>query len=287
MKYPKKWSDYELLDFGDERKLERFGDFIFNRPEPAANSSKSLSKSDWDKASYYFVEEKGQAGFWKSTSNQPEKWNISYPFINTDIQFGLQFTRFKHLGIFPEQADNWEFISRKCDELHKKKVTPKVLNLFAYTGGASLAASLCGAEVTHVDSVRGVVQWGKENAALNSISNIRWIVEDARTFVEKSIRRGDVYHGIIVDPPIFGLAGKGKPWKLNKDLPDLLAQTMKIIHPKLRFFILNTYSPQLPMKKLEEILQSTAAFPSNYESDMLGIKSTSAKLLPLGNLIRF
>ncbi len=284
MIYPKNWKNYELLDFGNGRKLERFGSIITDRPEPAATNKPQLPTTEWKTALLFFSEEKGQKGAWNTAT---EDWEIDYETGNDSIHFHLRQTAFKHLGVFPEQAANWEFIQQRCAEFQTKNITPKVLNLFAYTGGASLAANKAGAEVTHVDSVKSVVNWARDNATLSGIDTIRWIVEDARKFVEKSVRRGDVYHGVILDPPIFGLGPKGKNWKLNRDLPELLQQIMKILDPSNRFLILNTYSPQLPLSDLNKMLTSIKGFPNKYESTTLGLKSTSGKELELGNLIRF
>lgn len=284
MNHPKNWTDYELLDHGNERKLERFGSLVTNRPEPAATWAKSLPEAKWHNADAVFTEQKNQKGSW---NNNLDNWEISYPFTDSEINFKLSQGTFKHLGIFPEQADNWEFIHRKCAELLAKGITPKFLNLFAYTGGASLAANLSGAEVTHIDSVKSVVNWARENAELNNIDSIRWIVEDAPTFVEKEVRRGNTYHGIIMDPPIFGLGPKGGRWKLNRDLPKLLENAMKILDRDNRFFILNTYSPQLPLNDLENLLRSVTGFPKKFKTTTLGLKSSSGKNLPLGNLVRF
>lgn len=284
MNSPKNWTEYQLLDHGNERKLERFGDIVTDRPEPAATWDKSLTKSEWQKADAIFTEQKNQKGSW---NKELEDWKISYPFYKSGINFKLSQGAFKHLGIFPEQADNWEFIREKCSEFIKKGITPKFLNLFAYTGGASLAADIAGAEVTHIDSVKSVVNWARENADLNGIDSIRWIVEDAPTFVEKEIRRGNTYHGIIMDPPIFGLGPKGGRWKLNRDLPKLLENALKLLDPKHRFFILNTYSPQLPLPELRKILGNIDGFPNSYEGNELGLVSSMGEELPLGNLVRF
>lgn len=284
MNSPKYWKDYELLDHGNERKLERFGSVITDRPEPAANWAKSLPNSKWEAANAIFTERKNQKGSW---SKELKDWNISYPFAESKINFKLSQGAFKHLGIFPEQADNWEFIQKKCAALLAKGITPKFLNLFAYTGGASLAANLSGADVTHIDSVKSVVNWARENAALNNIDSIRWIVEDAPTFVEKEVRRGNKYHGIIMDPPIFGLGPKGGRWKLNRDLPQLLASAMKLLDTDDRFLILNTYSPQLSLSELKKMLSKVSGFPNDYDSTTLGLKSSAGKELALGNLVRF
>lgn len=284
MIHPEKWKDYELIDHGNGRKLERFGEIVLDRPEPSANWKKSTPASEWNSADAIFTENKSQKGSWNKSLND---WNISYPIGDSEIIFKLSQGSFKHPGIFPEQAENWEFINKKCKELIARGITPKFLNLFAYTGGASLAADLSGAEVTHIDSVKSVVNWARENAELNNIDSIRWIVEDAPTFVEKEIRRGNTYHGIIMDPPIFGLGPKGGRWKLNRDLPELLENVMKLLEPDNRFFILNTYSPQLPLSELRKMLPNVAGFPNHFESTTLGLKSSSEKELPLGNLVRF
>jgi 23S rRNA (cytosine1962-C5)-methyltransferase len=283
MKFPTSWTEYELLDFGKGRKLERFGELITDRPEPGAEGFQKSNPGIWSQAGYHFTEEKGQKGAW----NHPvPDTQISYLLGEKNLNFLLRQTAFKHLGIFPEQAENWEFIAGRCAELTKAGVIPKVLNLFAYTGAASLVASVCGAEVTHIDSSKSVVNWARENAELNGITNIRWIVEDARKFVEKSLRRGDEYHGIIMDPPIFGMAPKGPNWKLNQHLPALLENVMQLLHPQHHFFVLNTYSPQLPKSALDNILRSTPGFPKNFESTTLGLTSTTGQELELGNLVR-
>ena len=284
MIYPTNWKNYELLDFGNTRKLERFGNIITDRPEPSAINSPGLPQSEWAKADIRFTEDKNQQGNW---NKDIEDFELNYPFGSTKIRFLLSQGTFKHLGVFPEQAANWEYNADRCLSLVEKGIAPKVLNLFAYSGGASLAANLSGAEVTHVDSVKSVVNWARQNAELNEIDTIRWIVEDTRKFVEKSIRRGDVYHGIIMDPPIFGLGPKGKNWKLNRDLPGLIENSMKALHPEHRFFILNTYSPQLPLTDLKKMLSKVPGFPKHFESTTLGLRSSGGKKLELGNLIRF
>lgn len=284
MHYPEDWKSYELLDAGNGRKLERFGKLIVNRPEPSADFKPKLSQEEWDKARFFFTEKKYQNGNW---SIEILEFEIPYSAMGEEFRFKLKQTAFKHLGIFPEQAVNWKFIAKKCQELTAKGIQPKVLNLFAYTGAASLIADRFGAKVTHIDSSKSVVNWAKENAEINGISTIRWIVEDARKFVGKSVRRGERYHGIIMDPPIFGMVPKGKSWKLNRDLPELLENSIRILDPKDRFFILNTYSPQLSLPALKEILHRTPGFPDEFEATTLGIKSSSGKKIELGNLIRF
>jgi 23S rRNA (cytosine1962-C5)-methyltransferase len=188
------------------------------------------------------------------------------------------------VGIFPEQAENWNYIQ---DCLSQLKGERKVLNLFAYTGAASIVAASCGATVTNVDSVKQVLNWGRENAEKNQLDNVRWILEDARKFVEKSLRRKDTYHGIIMDPPAFGFGTKNEKWKLEKDLRQLLEQSIQLLSKDQNFFILNTYSPKLSMDQLQKILKEMKHFPSEHEARILGLATPQKKVLGLGNLIRF
>ena len=276
--------DYELFDCGGRRKLERFGKLVVDRPESEAEGPIRLAKREWEKADWHFYEEKGKKGTWTNKSNAPENWEIGYEYHDVKLLFNLKITAFKHLGIFQEQAENWKFMQR---ELTKLKGEVKVLNLFAYTGAASIVAAASGAEVTNVDSVKQVLNWGRENAEKNEVENIRWILEDARKFVKKAIRRGDKYQGIIMDPPAFGLGAKNERWKLENDLQGLLQDVVQLLHSKRHFFILNTYSPKLPMQKLKNMLRKIDGFPDNYDSTILGLKSNKGQQLGLGNLVRF
>lgn len=284
---PSSFNDYELIDFGKVRKLERFGSVICNRPEPSAQKGRDHQEPLWKEAALTYNETERQKGNWEINRDLPDEWTISYKLFEKNLKLLLKPSTSKHVGVFPEQAVNWDFIYSQCQRICKRLEQPKVLNLFAYTGAASLAASMGGASVTHVDSSSSVVQWAKKNGELNDISNIRWIVEDAKKFVQKSIRRGDQYQGVIMDPPIFGLAKKGAVWKLNRDLQPLIEQVLKIMDPDLNFFVLNTYSPQLPIEKLHKILSQTSLFPKNYDANILGLEARNGKKLPLGNLIRY
>ncbi len=276
--------DYELLDSGNYRKLERFGSVVLDRPEISAQWKPQASAKDWESAHWYFSEKKGKSGIWLNKRKASENWEIEYQFKNTALQFKLKLTAFKHIGIFPEQAENWKYIQQR---LHEIKGESKVLNLFAYTGAASIVSATQAGQVANVDSVKQVINWGRENAQLNGLDNIRWILEDARKFVEKSIRRGDTYQGIIMDPPAFGYGAKREKWKLEADLKSLLEHSVQLLNPGQHFFILNTYSPKLPMDKLKVILGEIHRFPSTYEAKTLGLKSNHGRELPLGNLIRF
>ncbi len=276
--------DYEFLDSGNSRKLERFGKYILNRPEVGADWNPLLEKQIWQSADWVFEEKEGKTGQWISRSAAPKEWDITYLHRQSSLTFHLRLTSFKHIGIFPEQAENWKFIQNELAKIDGEK---KVLNLFAYTGAASMIAASCGALVSNIDSVKQVLNWGRDNAKNNDIDTIRWILEDARKFVEKSVRRGDVYHGIIMDPPIFGYGAKNEKWKLEKDLKALVENSIKLLKAKNGFFILNTYSPKLPMKELKSILDTINGFPKNYTSNTLGLESNKNQKLELGNLIRF
>ena len=202
---PENWKDYELLDVGDFEKLERFGQYITIRPEPQAVWPKTWSNADWEKQAHVkFIPRSSSAGDWKKFKQMPDQWKIGYDLKSKkelkNIQFRLGLTSFKHVGVFPEQAVNWDAIVSFLSGIEK----PKFLNLFAYTGGASLAARAAGADVTHVDSIKQVVTWANENMQLSNLDNIRWIVDDALKFVKKESRRGNLYHGIILDPPAYG-----------------------------------------------------------------------------------
>lgn len=239
------WNDYELLDSGNFEKLERFGKYITARPEPQAVWNKSLSQSEWEKLAHaYFKKDKNdksnERGEWKCKAEMPGQWKIRYQNEKLNLVFRLGLTAFKHVGIFPEQAENWNFIA---DSLQKNAAeTPKVLNLFAYTGGASLAAKAAGADVTHLDSVKQVVSWARENMEASNLQNIRWVVEDALKFVQREAKRGNLYHGIILDPPAYGRGPDGEKWVLEENIGELFHLLSKILHPEKNFFLLNLYS---------------------------------------------
>src|SRR5690606_13105423 len=201
---PQHWKDYELIDCGDFEKLERFGNVVLIRPEPQAVWSKNLSESEWTKRHHIrFRGRSATSGDWiKKNPRMADRWHVSYGNPEVSIQFRLGLTSFKHVGVFPEQAVNWDYISQTVKSFSVQQ--PKVLNLFAYTGGASLIARAAGADVTHVDSIKQVVTWANENQELSGLDNIRWVVEDALKFVKRELKRGNRYQGIILDPPAYG-----------------------------------------------------------------------------------
>jgi 23S rRNA (cytosine1962-C5)-methyltransferase len=230
------WSDFDLLDSGAGRKLERFGHVVVIRPEPWAMWRPALGDAQWERADAEFIAGSDEGGRWRFPRPEPAAWTIGY----ADLRFVCRFTSFRHLGVFPEQAVQWNWISR----LVKKRPAPKVLNLFAYTGGASFAAEQAGALVTHVDSSKKAIAWARENQGLyrDARSSIRWICDDARKFVRREQRRNVRYDGIILDPPKFGRGASGEVWKLNEHLPDLLRACRAVLSRHPLFVILTSYS---------------------------------------------
>ena len=247
--HPVSWPDYQLLDCGEEEKLERFGPYITIRPEPKATWSRSMPFAWWkEQAHWCFQPGAGKgipgredSGTWQQLKEVPFLWTLDYKGL-----FSMQVgpTSFKHVGIFPEQAPNWDYIYAKTAGRRALGIgpVPWVLNLFAYTGAASLAARAAGAEVVHVDAVRQVVTRGRENMEQSGLSGIRWVVEDALKFVKREERRGNKYHGIILDPPAYGYGPRGERWKLDNSLDVLLAGCSSILEQENAFLVLNLYA---------------------------------------------
>lgn len=284
---PSCWSDYELIDSGAGEKLERFGRYVLSRPEPQALWQKSLPQSEWDKRSDATFKRDGHSedrGEWKKKAGMPEKWHVEYRYKGMHLKMRLGLTSFKHVGIFAEQAANWEFIYDRVKEQKSKGVDSKVLNLFAYTGGATLAARSAGAAVTHVDSVKQVVSWTRENMELSGLDNIRWIVEDVRKFVNKEIKRGNTYTGLILDPPAYGLGAEAERWILDKDLYELLKNCGKILAPG-GFVILNLYSMGLSALIAKGLIEQVFGI-NDIEFGELYFKDCSSKCLPFGVFAR-
>lgn len=278
---PQNFKDYELIDVGNFEKLERFGPYITIRPEPQAVWDRTLSTAEWEKRAHIkFVPRSSSSGEWKKFKQMPDQWPVSYSINNSDaaIKFRLGLTSFKHVGIFPEQASNWDFIYESI----KKMTTPqpKVLNLFAYTGGASLAAKAAGADITHVDSIKQVVTWSKENMELSGLNNIRWVVEDALKFVKREEKRGNKYNGIILDPPAFGHGPNGEKWKLEDNINEMMQGVLNILDDKEHFLILNAYSLGFSAIIIENLLKQKAG--KNLNIGELYLQATAGNKLPLG-----
>ena len=283
------WRDYELIDSGDFLKLERFGPYVTIRPEPKALWTRTLSDEEWRRTAH--TEFKPGAGFgkagkedsgtWNMLRKMQEQWTIAYPAVGFNLRLGL--TAFKHVGVFPEQAPNWDFIYRTVRDIAARQATPpKVLNLFAYTGAASLAARKAGAEVTHLDAVRQVVTWARGNMELSGLDGIRWVIEDALKFARREARRGNRYQGLILDPPAYGHGPDGERWKLDECLFELLQQCAAILAPENSFLVLNLYSNGYSAVLADTLVRS--AFGTKFESLDYGelvLRDRAGKALPL------
>jgi 23S rRNA (cytosine1962-C5)-methyltransferase len=300
---PTTFDDYELIDCGDFEKLERFGKYITIRPEPQAVWPKIYSESEWEKMAHVkFIPRSSSSGDWKKFKQMPDQWEIKYTLGNTkletrdktqesrnkkpetqnqkhDLVFRLGLTSFKHVGIFPEQCVNWD----KIYTFLKDKPKAKFLNLFAYTGGASIAARAAGADVTHVDSIKQVVTWANENMQKSNLDNIRWLVDDALKFVKKEMRRGNFYQGLILDPPAFGHGPAGEKWKLEDNIAEMMQGVLQIIDPKEHLLILNAYSLGFSALVPENLLNP---FAQKHKSELsigeLYLNARSGVKLPLG-----
>jgi 23S rRNA (cytosine1962-C5)-methyltransferase len=221
------------------------------------------------------------SGEWvKKNGKTPDRWNIAYKNEDITIKFRLGLTSFKHVGIFPEQAVNWDFIAQQVKRF--KNPEPKILNLFAYTGGASLAAKAAGADTTHVDSIKQVVTWANENQELSGLENIRWVVEDALKFVKRELKRGKTYNGIILDPPAYGHGPNGEKWKLEDHIQEMMHDVMQLLDPEEHFLILNAYSMGFSSVIIENLLKSSMPNIQNLHCGELYLQATSGCKLPLG-----
>lgn len=284
--HPSNFDDYELIDSGNFEKLERFGQYITIRPEPQALWSKVLPEKEWLKRAHVkFTSKSSSSGTWEKIKEMPDRWNISYKGADCKLTVRLALTSFKHVGVFPEQAVNWDYIAASIKAL--KTPNPKFLNLFAYTGAASLAAKSAGADVTHVDSIKQVVTWANENQKLSSLDGIRWVVEDAMKFVKREVRRGNHYNGIIMDPPAYGHGANGESWKLEKQLNELVGDVLELLDPEEHFLLLNTYSLGFSSMILNNLFINTPHKNSKMDVGELFLPSTSGQNLPLGVFGRF
>ena len=275
----KAWKDYELLDSGNGEKLERFGQYVLIRPEPKALWEPSMDPAEWRKLAHVHFRPgagfgkagKEDSGTWDKLKAMDDQWYIKYPGLQKGLEFSLRLglTAFKHVGVFPEQAPNWEFIYKST---HKGD---KVLNLFAYTGGASLAAKAAGADVTHLDSVRQVVTWARGNMERSGLDGIRWVVEDAMKFASREAKRGHLYDGIILDPPAYGHGPDGEKWKLDECLFGMLREVSRILNPEKGFMVLNLYSNGY-----------SAALGETLVREAFGLKDRFGNALPLSIYVR-
>ena len=298
---PSDWRDYELIDSGCFEKLERFGKYFLIRPEPKALWSKDLPEREWIKMAHtkfttgagFGKSGREDSGSWTQLNKMPEQWVIAYANAGLSFNLRLGLTAFKHVGVFPEQAPNWDFIYNETRNLTDDKYgkRPKVLNLFAYTGAASLAAKAAGADVTHLDSVKQVVSWAKANMDLSRLDNIRWVIEDALKFVKREAKRGNIYQGVIMDPPAYGHGPDGERWKLDELLFEMMVEVSKILAPEDSFLVLNLYSngysallSETIVKSAFELEKSKRAYEISYGE--LFLKDKFNKALPLSVFTR-
>lgn len=299
------WKDYQLIDCGNFEKLERFGKIVMARPEPKAIWDKSLSEDEWNRLMHtrfapgagFGKAGKEDSGTWKRVKRMDDQWFINYDGYGAEgpsFRLRLGLTSFKHVGVFPEQAPNWEYIYSHTKALVEKakaegRPTPKVLNLFAYTGAASLAAKAAGVDVTHLDSVRQVVTWAKGNMENSGLDNIRWVVEDALKFARREAKRGNVYQGIILDPPAYGHGPDGEKWKLDECLNDMLKCVSAILAPTDSFMVLNLYSNGFSAVLGETVVRQNFCLKTGFkeiQSGELVLTDSYGKRLPLSIVVR-
>ena len=292
------WKDYELLDSGRGMKLERFGGYVLSRPEPKALWDKNMPDKEWDRLTHtrftpgagFGKAGKEDSGTWDRLKAMPDQWWIKYRLSGgTFMNLRLGLTSFKHVGVFPEQAANWEYIFRNTSQIAASmEQRPKVLNLFAYTGAASLAARAAGADVTHLDSVRQVVTWAHENQDRSGLDGIRWVVEDAMKFAKREARRGNVYNGIILDPPAYGHGPDGEKWKLDECLFDMMRSVGQILAPQNSFMVLNLYSNGFSAVLGETVVRQALGLKTDtpLDSGELALKDKFGKILPLSIFVR-
>jgi len=284
---------YALLDTGDEQKLERYGNVLLARPDPQALWAKSLGEGEWAKAQGRF-ERQGREGVWHA-KDLPKQWEVEFG----GLRFYIKPTSFKHTGLFPEQLSNWEWLSAlisplapsASDQSLDSKSAPSVLNLFGYTGGASLAAAKAGAKVTHVDASKTAVSWASDNAKLSALADapIRWIVEDAMRFVKREIARGTKYDGIVMDPPAFGHGPKDELWKIEEDFIKMVELCQQLLSDKPLFFLINGYAAGYsPLAFAYNLEALTKKFGGTIEyGDITIAQEKSDRLLPAGIFARW
>ena len=316
---PEHWNDYELIDSGGLEKLERFGKYILIRPEPQAVWEKTLPSPEWEKLSHAtYKRAKGvdpahadltEKGEWKRKSGVPDQWFINYSYKEMKLRFRLGLTSFGHIGIFPEQAVNWEYIykvvklavgSRQSAVGSNKQESSiqypassihfpgyRVLNLFAYTGGASLAAKAAGADLVHVDSVKPVIQWAKDDMELSGLKDIRWVVEDALKFARREVKRGNIYNGIILDPPAYGRGPEGEKWILQDLINEMIMLCNKLMAEKDSFLVLSLYSMGFSSLISESLVMTHFGHIIDKQAGELYFNDRAGRYLPLGTFLRF
>ncbi len=286
------WNDYEVLDTSSGEKLERWGNFLLIRPDPQVIWHTPRKHPGWTHPNAHYHRSKKGGGSWEFF-DLPEEWEISYPTAAGDLRFALKPFSFKHTGLFPEQAANWDwFVPIIIEETQKHpEKRPKVLNLFAYTGGATIAAAKAGAFVTHVDASKGMVSWARENAVRTGLpeNSIRWLVDDCQKFVAREIRRGNHYDAIIMDPPSYGRGPKGELWKLEENIWELIQSVFQLLPEDPLFFLINSYTTGLSPSVLSYMAGETLGkHKQQIQAEELALPVTESGLfLPCGSSCRY
>ncbi len=280
MKISKDWEDYEILDMADGRKLERWGKYILDRPDPQIVWKEKSFDKKWNKVDAKYIRSNKGGGHWENISDIPQSWQVKYK----NLTFNIKQMGFKHTGLFPEQAVNWDYMINKI-KLSNRKI--KVLNLFAYTGGATLACLYAGADVVHVDSSKGMVSWAKENIISSNLEDkyVRLIVDDCIKFVKREIRRGNKYDAIVMDPPSYGRGANGEVWNIEENLFPLIKLCEEVLSDNPLFFLINSYTTGMSSKVLENILNITVnkKCKGKVSSGEVGLPMTDSNLvLPCG-----
>ncbi|HSW67706.1 MAG TPA: class I SAM-dependent methyltransferase [Bacteroidales bacterium] len=284
------WRDYELVDSGGFSKLERFGEYIVWRPEPQAIWKPALDSSEWERLHHArFAREKPETGSergnWILKKGSPEQWFIQYSSGELKFRLRVGLTSSGHVGVFPEQSNNWNYIFHHLRQFKVSK--PQVLNLFAYTGGATLAALAGGATVVHVDSVRSVLTWSRNNMEASGLEGVRWLAEDALRFTHREVRRGSKYHAIILDPPAYGRGAGGEKWILEDSLGELLDLCQHLLVDQPSMIVLNLYSMGFSSLVAANLVQPIAGNSTTVEYGELTVSDRGGRQLPLGVVARF
>ena len=283
MRVSNSWKDYELIDCSDGERLERWGDIILIRPDPQIIWSTGKKNPLWRKAHARYHRSNKGGGSWEMYKKVPDSWSINFK----NLVFNIKPMGFKHTGVFPEQAVNWEWMQNKIKEENRPL---KILNLFGYTGCATLACMEAGASVCHVDASKGMVTWAKENAVTSKLADkpVRWLVDDCVKFVQREVRRGNKYDGIVMDPPSYGRGPNGEVWKIEEKLYSLIELCIQVLTDNPTFFILNSYTTGLSPAVMEYLLnvQLKSKFGGKVSSDEIGLRVTETNLsLPCGSTV--
>ena len=283
MKLANEWKDYKILDMADGQKLEKWGDVILSRPDPQIIWKNKSYPKKWNEINAEYHRSKTGGGAWNYKKKMPNQWQVKYK----NLTFNIKPMGFKHTGLFPEQAVNWDWMINKIKQEKKNRKEIKVLNLFAYTGGATVACLSAGASVCHVDSSKGMTTWAKENVVSSGLKAqpVRFIVDDVVKFVNREIRRNNKYDAIIMDPPSYGRGAKGEVWQFENNIYDLVELCTKVLSDNPIFFLINSYTTGISSKVLENILHLTIPkkYNGHFEAGEIGLPMENSKLvLPCG-----